>query len=72
MKIIIIIIDLSIALIPIFAIKNGVKNVAHGLFDGFDVIMSSSDFSNAITNNVEPDVQDFLKEYFLDGKDISM
>ena len=32
----------------------------------------ASDFSNAITNNVDPDVQDFLKEYFLDGKDISM
>ena len=32
----------------------------------------ASDFSNAITRDVDSDVQDFLKEYFLDGKDISM
>lgn len=32
----------------------------------------ASDFSNAITNGVDEDVQEFLKDYFLDGKDISM
>ena len=30
----------------------------------------ASDFKTAIANNVDKDVQDFLKEYFLDGMDI--